>query len=439
MNQPTNSSHKGANLARAARKAQKQTRQVARDKDKMNIPAVAKLCTERNEEKSMSVCGPYANRGKWRLVLIDASGRKSMVFSSLEEAENIKANLLNEIHAQQSKTIGESLDEYFNYRIKFRGVKPDSASREHRYLQTLLPLDLPVASLSAEKARRLYLDYTERPNLRNGKPLSPNTHQWLLLVAKCWGKWLIKASISIRNPFANVEPIGKCNVGKPQLRIDEAQRFNRLLIERAQSGNKAAVGVLLMLHLGLRQGEVSARVVRDVDAEGRILVIPFGKTEGSRRRLRVPEWLRPLLVSLTVGKAPRDLLFSEGQRIRRPGYWWRKVREWCEKANVPAVCPHSLRGLHATLAIEEGATSDAVARALGHTTFAMTARHYASADSVANARVARASTLLAPQDRSEEGIAHPAITELLSTLTPAQLAALRNRLAADPNFCRTMQ
>src|SRR5262249_23133481 len=62
------------------------------------------------------------------------------------------------------------------------------------------------------------------------------------------------------------------------------------------------------------------------------------------------------------------------------------------------ICPHSLRGLHATLAIEEGATGDVVARALGHTNFSITAKHYASADSVINARLARASQALAPRE-----------------------------------------
>ncbi|MBL9003243.1 MAG: hypothetical protein JNJ46_03300, partial [Myxococcales bacterium] len=47
--------------------------------------------------------------------------------------------------------------------------------------------------------------------------------------------------------------------------------------------------------------------------------------------------------------------------------------ELCDAANVPRVCPHSLRGLHATLAIEEGASGEAVARALGHTRFEITA------------------------------------------------------------------
>jgi hypothetical protein len=36
-----------------------------------------------------------------------------------------------------------------------------------------------------------------------------------------------------------------------------------------------------------------------------------------------------------------------------------------------------LRGLHATLAIRQGVSSQAVAAALGHGSFAVTARHYA--------------------------------------------------------------
>jgi len=45
----------------------------------------------------------------------------------------------------------------------------------------------------------------------------------------------------------------------------------------------------------------------------------------------------------------------------------------CERAGVPAVCPQSLRGMHATLALEGGATHTAVAAALGHSSFAITA------------------------------------------------------------------
>jgi integrase len=52
------------------------------------------------------------------------------------------------------------------------------------------------------------------------------------------------------------------------------------------------------------------------------------------------------------------------------------LHAFCDEAGVPRVCTHSLRGLHATLATEAGATSHAVAGALGHTSPAVTHAHY---------------------------------------------------------------
>ena len=158
-----------------------------------------------------------------------------------------------------------------------------------------------------------------------------------------------------------------------------------------------------------------------------MLIIPFGKTATSRRRLKVPHWLQPHLSRLADGKAAGELLFSaDGQKPRPHQYWWRKVHELCDAANVPRVCPHSLRGLHATLAIEEGASGEAVARALGHTSFEITAKHYATPDSVANARLEKVGQSLAPSDA-----AFPAarFDVLLSSLTPEELAALRKHLS----------
>ncbi|HEX3679243.1 MAG TPA: hypothetical protein VHU90_05950 [Galbitalea sp.] len=56
--------------------------------------------------------------------------------------------------------------------------------------------------------------------------------------------------------------------------------------------------------------------------------------------------------------------------------------------------PHSLRGLHATLASGFGATSHAVAAALGHTSFAVTARHYVDRDTLERARSRRSRDVL---------------------------------------------
>ena len=57
--------------------------------------------------------------------------------------------------------------------------------------------------------------------------------------------------------------------------------------------------------------------------------------------------------------------------------------------------PHSLRGLHSTIAMERGATSGVVAAALGHGSFAITARHYVSPQTLANAKTRKVAAALA--------------------------------------------
>jgi integrase len=101
------------------------------------------------------------------------------------------------------------------------------------------------------------------------------------------------------------------------------------------------------------------------------------------RRLRIPEVLQPLLARLAALKGPNDFLF--GPKANR---WWLRsaVRRICSVAQTPVVNPHGLRGTHATLAVQAGVTGDAVAAALGHESFAVTASHYAKPEAVLGAR-----------------------------------------------------
>jgi integrase len=49
------------------------------------------------------------------------------------------------------------------------------------------------------------------------------------------------------------------------------------------------------------------------------------------------------------------------------------------------VTAHGMRGLHSTLAVEQGITSHAVAAALGHESFTTTTTSYAQPGAVSNA------------------------------------------------------
>jgi len=178
-----------------------------------------------------------------------------------------------------------------------------------------------------------------------------------------------------------------------------------------------------MMYLGLRQGEVTARVARDIDDDGRVLWVPFGKTHNARRRLRIPEQLRPLILRLMATKRADEPLFYPATHKRIwNAYYNVRVRALCRLAGVPEVVPHSLRGLHATLALEGGATADAVAKALGHSSFAMTEQHYASPSSVSNARSSRVAQTLGGGENK--------FSELLNSLSEIDLQNLLTELQA---------
>ena len=421
MNQIIPPSTPPSRLNLIASKAKKHARKVARKQRLNGLPAVAKLCENHNMAKSgLSVWGPYRDSPtKYRLKLSEGSGERSICFKTLEEAQATKQKILADLESKHRRTIGNLIDDYNHDLLTRRSVKPQTAQDVCAELARILPLHLSVSALTPEKAERLYADYVSRPNERTGQPRASATHQHALILAKSLFKWAVKRGHVQRNPFDGVTPMGRKSAGKPQLRIDEAHRFESTALDLAKAGDAAALGVLLMLNLGLRQGEVGARVARDVDDSGRILCVPSGKTKNASRRLRVPAHLQAMLVSLAQSKTPESFLFHDGDCAPGRQFFWAKVRAVCKLASVPRICPHSLRGLHATLALEAGATSDMVARALGHGSFEMTARHYATAESVTNARTARVT----------QALGNP--TSPTATPNPAQLANLLNSLPAE--------
>lgn len=131
--------------------------------------------------------------------------------------------------------------------------------------------------------------------------------------------------------------------------------------------------------------------------------------------------LRAPLSALARRKQPGELLFTEGTQPPSRQHFWETLHRFCRRAQVPVVCPHSLRGLHATLALEAGATSEMVAQALGHGSFQVTARHYATAESVASARAARVAEALGSQEDP--------ISRLLAALSPTELEELKKWLS----------
>jgi len=185
--------------------------------------------------------------------------------------------------------------------------------------------------------------------------------------------------------------------------------------------------VLTAFLLGLRASEVTDRVVRDLDDDGRLLWIEFGKTRRSRRTLEVPALLRPYLLALAKGRTPDAQLISRtvSQRSgkKRDRYWLaHHVERLCAQAEVPVVCTQSLRGLHASVATDAGATSHVVASALGHSSPAVTHAHYIDNATARRVRTRRVIGKVAPDPALRVVGDEPATAATAATRAPRKPA-----------------
>ncbi|OBB73662.1 tyrosine-type recombinase/integrase [Mycobacterium sp. 852014-52144_SCH5372336] len=147
--------------------------------------------------------------------------------------------------------------------------------------------------------------------------------------------------------------------------------------------------VLLLAYTGLRWGEAVGLRVRDLDLlRKRALIhenavqsgtaIHVGMPKAHKQRsVPLSEFLVSLLARQCEGKQRGDLLFGEGEHLRRP----HPVSGWFAKAvtasEVPRLTPHDLRHTAASLAVSAGANVKAVQRMLGHASAAMTLDIYA--------------------------------------------------------------
>ena len=391
-------------------------------------------------QKSARVLGPYRNGDKWRLVILDGGSRKAVVAETHEAAMALRDDLRGALKKHSARLFAQSLDEYLQHLVD-RGVSQDTTDKVGRMLRPFLPLERVGARQrdrrrgerrphrQAERAAQLYLDETKRKK-SNGEAIANDSHHLLLRRIKHFYKWALARRYVQSNPFADVSPIGRPRRGKQQLRIDEARKLVATAMERAKILDAGSTAILMQIFLGLRPTEALVRVVRDLDDEGRILWVPYGKTQNAKRRLQIPDALREVLLLHAKDKAAdAPLLGPPGEPMHTRDIIRYKLQGLCAQLGLPRVCPHSLRGLNATLALDAGATAHHVAAALGHASFATTARHYADASSVANAGLRRVADLLGT--RGELGADVRQLASLLrSGLSAVELQKLRDLLSA---------
>lgn len=330
------------------------------------------------------VYGPYERKGRhgssWRIVIKSGSIQAAQSFRTKDEADAAAAR---ERAALQDRTVDEAVTAYLDF-LRDDRHRPTITITTLRNSITRIArpsLDRSLLTLTPAKARDHY------DTIARSGEFAPDTHQNSLRDARSAWKWMVKLGWIPRNPWVGIEPIGARTKGKTQLRRDEARQLLAYCVPRLDESG--VVASLLCLLLAMRISEVVALRGRDIDDGGRLLWIDKGKTKHAKRELEVPGPLQAVLRARAKEAGATGKLFPFTRNW--VSYWCRVL---CEKAGVTKVAGHALRGTHATLATQAGATSHLVAAALGHGSTRVTEAHYTQPDAITGQTQKRAMATL---------------------------------------------
>lgn len=164
---------------------------------------------------------------------------------------------------------------------------------------------------------------------------------------------------------------------KPVERFLTEPECQRLLEALPEDFGALVTGLLLT---GARYSEIRQTRVRDCDPHHAVLTVTRPKRQGSGvRRIALTATARDFFSERTAGRDGGEYIF-----LRADGKPWgtshqhRRMRKACEAAGIsPPVGVHVLRHSVATHYLARGLSLKLISEALGHSSIAITAKHYA--------------------------------------------------------------
>jgi len=368
--------------------------------------------------------GPHfaARDGRWIVKVFDAAGTcKRVSFADEDEADEYVRGAHKTTLGPTDLTTEVAIEKYVDY-LTAKGNKRTSIEHTAWALRRFFDDARPVWAITAAWCHARYSTLA--------KELAVDSHRGILAQCKTFATWIVKNKWLRKNPLADIEGVGRRRRGKDQLRLTAARLFLSHAIHLAKAGDHGAIAAIMSLLLGMRSSEIVTCLVRDLDENEKpcdMLWIHEGETANGQRSIKtfagnrtldVPEPLRSILAEHVKCRPLTDPLFPADPRKLRPrgpsenttgnppAFHYRSwvlhaVKRICAELKIPEVTAHSMRGLHATLAIERGATGRVVADSLGHSDERTTLQSYAKPRAVKRAMHARSLELLTPAKRAE--------------------------------------
>ena len=198
-----------------------------------------------------------------------------------------------------------------------------------------------------------------------------------------WQNHLIKTALfnyAVRyydlgsNPCSKAGTVGKSNADEMNIwTLEEFTAFLDAIIDKPQS----YMAFMLLFWTGMRVGELLALTPADIDSENRVIritksyqrlkkedLITEPKTECSRRKITIPEFLVPYIMdyeSRIYGLKKNERLFPFTK-----GFLEHEMKRGVKLSGVKRIRIHDLRHSHASLLISMGFGVKDIQSRLGH-------------------------------------------------------------------------
>ena len=141
-----------------------------------------------NAKRGERILGPYPERNGFRVIQVDAAGKRtSEVFETEAKAERY-IELLRVNLNQEELTTKTALDKYKTF-LAEKGNKAESIDVTEWALELFFPSPVTLPLLSAQRCDALYTELRTRPTKRTNKPLSADTHRNILAQTKSLLAW----------------------------------------------------------------------------------------------------------------------------------------------------------------------------------------------------------------------------------------------------------
>jgi integrase len=323
----------------------------------------------------------------------DADGIAILNFAQAQNKalERLKQGAREEAGITGPLTVAEAIKDYLEY-LDHRGKSTyDAKCRANAFIIPKLG-EIEVSKLTSKKLydwlkvlastaprlrtkkdevqRHRDLDHSDKEAVRKRKASANKTLTYL------------KAALALAFRENKVSNDAAWRQTKPYEKV-EAARIQFLTIREAQrlvnaSDPEFMPMIEAALATGCRYGELCALDVRDFDSDHDTLSIRQSKSGKARKVYLTAEGAK-LFNRLSAGRTGVEPLLTDNNHQRfTKSRQDRPMKEACARAKIkPAIGFHGLRHTYASLLVKSGVPMRYVAEALGHSSTAMTEKHYA--------------------------------------------------------------